>query len=159
MPLFHVDPRQEGKNKADSVKAGGLQEWLRSAEGLEWKAAKRRRYAQGGSCMVGLSAMYAFFWKVVGTMVALWTAVVVMATCWCAARCRGPLQPTQQQRQRNRRRDLRDGATQTEPEGLTPRLDEMTINSIRSELSRRRLPTTGNKEELTLRLRRSMMQD
>ena len=78
-----------------------------------------------GSCMVGLSAMVGsadatlavplysepmtdtnitdafFFWKVVGTMVAVWNAIVVMTTCWCAARL-GPLHPTRQ-RQRNRR--------------------------------------------------------
>ena len=77
-----------------------------------------------GSCMVGLSAMFGsaeaalavplyaepmtdtndtddFYWKVAGAMVAVWTAIVVITTCWCAARL-GPLQPTRQP-QRNRR--------------------------------------------------------
>ena len=48
---------------------------------------------------------------------------------------------------------------QTEPEGWTPRLEEMTINNIRSELSRRSLPMTGNKEEVTFRSKRWMMRD
>ena len=37
---------------------------------------------------------------------------------------------------------------QTEPEGWTPRLDDMTVSNMRSELSRRCQPTMGNKEEV-----------
>jgi hypothetical protein len=51
LPSFYADPKQEKKSQADLVKAVGLQEWVHSSEGLEWKAAKRRRYSQVWFCL------------------------------------------------------------------------------------------------------------
>ena len=42
--------------------------------------------------------------------------------------------------------EFEHGAMQTEPEGWTPRLDEMTVSSIITV----RAPAPGNKEDLTM---------
>ena len=46
LPVYKGDPRHEKKSRAGSVKASGLQDWLNSAEGLEWQATKHRCHGQ-----------------------------------------------------------------------------------------------------------------
>ena len=46
--------------------------------------------------------------------------------------------------------------TQTDDEEFGPTIENMTVNAIRSELSRRRLPTEGRKPELVQRLTRAL---
>ena len=110
-----------------------------------------------GSCLVGLGAMLSkaeargeptdngdqdsnIFWKVAGTMVVMWTVLVVILTVKMSKKD-PPLVMT----------------TGAQTESVwKPAVDDMTIQSLRHELARRRLPVDGTKPELAARLSRAM---
>ena len=110
-----------------------------------------------GSCLVGLGAMLNqaeareettdngdqdsnIFWKVAGTMVVMWTVLAVILTVKMT-RKNPPLVMT--------------SGAQTE-KIWKPTAADMTIQSLRHELARRRRPVDGTKPELAARLSRAM---
>jgi hypothetical protein len=112
---------------------------------------------QCGSCLVGLAMMIPkadaqpstsdkdendsnIFLKVATVGLVMWTALVVLATL--KANERAVPTPT----------FTTTKGTQTDDEEFGPTIENMTVNAIRSELSRRRLPTEGRKPELVQRL-------
>ena len=116
---------------------------------------------QCGSCLVGLAMMIPkadaqpstsdkeesdsnLFLKVATMGLVIWTALVVLATL--KANERAVPTPTF---------TMTTGA-QTDDEEFEPKIENMTVNAIRSELSRRRLPTEGRKPELVERLTLAM---
>ena len=84
------------------------------------------------------------FLKVATMGLVIWTALVVLATL--KANERAVPVPT----------FTMTTGTQTDDEEFEPTIENMTVNAIRSELSRRRLPTEGRKPELVERLTRAM---
>jgi hypothetical protein len=88
-------------------------------------------------------------WRLLGVMMLMWSFLVGGVFFWLG-RMVQPLQP-------HRVRDTRQASTQTDPlaahavaavvAGWQPEISDMTINSLRQELARRRLSVAGQKDK------------
>ena len=137
---------------------------VRNRSGSCGAAASGSMAGQCGSCLVGLATLLtkadasmtptsadkekddgSIFMKVMLTMLVVWTTLVVMMTLKLTQRA-----PPQM---------VMTTGTQTIDEWVPiSKIADMTVNSIRHELSRRRLPADGTKPELVARLSHAMSQ-
>ena len=88
-------------------------------------------------------------------MMMMWTILVGAGSFWFGGYL-VPKQPRRDTREANCQTKLQPPTSSSAVGAWQPDVSNMTINSLRQELSRRRLPTTGSKEELVTRMTSAM---